>query len=376
MKYFDWAATAPFDLKSFTEIQDSLETLSYNPSSIHDYGKEVSQHLADFRQNIGSVLGINSGKLLFTSGATESNNLFFQSLLIKNNPGRVLMSTIEHPSVYNTQSYLKKAGIPVDLISPDHRGIITPEKLLDHIKEDTKVVSIMALHNETGVKQPIKALVEAVRSHPKGDQISFHTDAVQMLGKDLVSLEDWDVNAASFSGHKVGALRGIGLLYLKKELEFPWKGGGQEWGMRSGTENTVGAAHLSKILKKGMWETSLSLTDFYKALKDKVKCITLPVDRIDHQELFSPFIINLSFDKIPGEVLLRVMNQRGFALSSGSACSSKKKEKTRAIESMGISREVAFNSVRISIGPSTTQEDLDQLFEALLEEVTLLQSHF
>ncbi|WP_053228141.1 cysteine desulfurase family protein [Spirochaeta cellobiosiphila] len=374
MNYFDWAAAAKFDIDTFQNISDQLTSLAYNPSAQYKLGKESLARLEEARQLISHALKAQKGRIIFTSGGTESNNMVFQSLLTKVSPGRVLMSSIEHPSVYNTKQYLSKSGIPVDIIKPDHRGVITPDILKSHIKEDTKVVSIMALHNETGVIQPIKELVQTVRNMPKGNNILFHTDAVQVLGKSDIDLADWGVDAASFSGHKVGALRGIGLLYLKKDLDIPQKGGGQEEGYRSGTENVVGAYHLAQILKKGIWQNKVDLSQFYEELRKQLRCRSLPVERGEYTDLFSPFILNVSFDKIPGEVLVRVMGDKGYALASGSACSSKKKEKTRAIESMGIEKNTAFNSIRISIGYDTTQEELDELQQALIEEVAFLQS--
>ena len=240
------------------------------------------------------------------------------------------------------------------------------------------MVLIMAVHNETGVIQPMEKLIAVVREKEKirGRRIHFHSDLVQTAGKIPFSLKEWDLDSASFSAHKLQGPRGIGLLYLKTPLQPLYTGGGQEKGVRPGTENVPGAAGLTLALEKSLASSrdeAAGRMSFLMEELSRIKgCRILPECRLKEKENYSPWILSCALPPLPGEVLARVMDESGYAISTGSACSANKKTRTRALESMGIDHKTAFSSIRISQGPTTTREELEGFIAALKEQVAIV----
>jgi cysteine desulfurase len=237
---------------------------------------------------------------------------------------------------------------------------------------DTRLVAIMGVNNETGAVTDTASLTALLRNR-KGPSVFFHCDLVQGIGKIPLDLNRWDVDSASLSAHKLGGPRGIGLLYLRKPLEVLYTGGGQEGGIRPGTENTFGALALASSLEKRAapeivqeeyqaacrrWK---GLIGAFKTLK---RCTLIPEDREEEDPRFSPWILQAAFEGIPGEVMVRALDDAGFAISTGSACSSAGRDRP-VLAAMGIDAQRSFEGIRISQGWSTTAEEIDLLFEAI-----------
>jgi cysteine desulfurase len=373
--YFDWAATA---------IPDSFPNNAVpfgNPSSKHAEGREARQALEAARRRCASVLEVKPEELSFSSGGTESNAIVLYSLLRRRSKAGLLFSPVEHPSVQENAAVLERLGKPVRTIAVEKDGRVSRETLEAALKkaEDPRLAAIMAVNNETGVVNDIPALAKVLRSR-EGAPIHLHCDLVQAIGKIPVNLRSWDVDSASLSAHKLGGPRGIGLLYLKKPLEVLYAGGHQEGRIRPGTENTAGALALAECLERRTqpgtveaeygqaaerWKTLIA------ALKTFPRCNLIPQDRAEEDSRFSPYILQAAFRGIPGEVMVRTLDDAGFAVSTGSACSSDSQERP-VLAAMGVDKTTSFEGIRISQGWTTTREDIEALIETIKHILSIL----
>ena len=342
-----------------------------NPSSNHRLGVKAKTLLENKRESIAHMLGVESPSLIFTSGATESISLFFQTLLWLDK-GTVIMSRIEHEAVSSWTKILEKNGWKV-LTLPAKGGFVAPDVLKASLTPDTKAVFVMSVNNVTGTIEPVKQLVEIVREYEKEirRKIYFFSDSVQALGKTELSLKDWDVDAASFSAHKINGPRGVGLLYSKNpSLIHPLSpAGGQERGGRGGTENTAGIAAFETALSEWMEnkdENAERAGKIKEYIKENLRSIGL---RIFSPENSSPYILSLE-GPLPSEVFTRMLFDKGFCVSSGSACSNNAKGKSEKIlEAMGIGAQSAGKAIRISLSKDTTLSEAESLVKAFKEIV-------
>jgi cysteine desulfurase len=365
--YFDWAATAPpLDLPS--------PALPFgNPSSRHLEGRLARQALEEARERCALVLGVQPKELCFTSGGTESNALVLQSLLLKKNPS-FLISAVEHPSISKNALVLEKLGLGLGHIAVEHDGRVserTLETALDKMS-GPRFAAILGVNNETGAVTDLGGLTKLLRRRP-GAPIHVHSDLAQALGKIPLEISRWDIDSASFSAHKLGGPRGIGLLYLRKPLEVLTLGGGQERGLRPGTENTAGAVALAERLERlaGPREAEANYEAaaarwkrLIRALRSMDRCFLIPGDRGEEDPNFSPWILQAGFRNIPGEVMVRALDDAGFAVSTGSACSSREQRRP-VLLAMGIDAERSLEGIRISQGWSTTMEEIEKLIAAI-----------
>ncbi len=379
--YFDWAATAIPDQEILSAaLKKSLDAWA-NPSSVHAAGKEARAALEEARAKCAAVLGVQAKQLFFTSGGTESDHIPLLAILNRPEKGNVAVSAIEHPALREMAEELKKCGIEPRLIPADKNGFVTPEALLQTVDEKTLFVSVMAVNNETGAVQPIQKIAAALEEKYQGKRKPrFHVDCVQALGKIPVDfLSEPGVDSAAFSAHKICGPRGIGLLYLKKEEEIFLRGGGQEGGVRSGTENLFGAIAFGECLKKYAFvsgkenprleEQKAWTADFIKGLLAIKGAAVIPESRgnpSQEGDSFSPWVVQASFQKIPGQVMLRALDAKGICVSTGSACSSKKASRP-ILEAMGVPAAQRETSVRFSFGPATTREGMEALLAAVKE---------
>jgi cysteine desulfurase len=366
-RYFDWAATAVPDVFPPEEAFG-------NPSSRHLEGRKARDALEEARSRCAAVLGVSPKQLYFSSGGTESNALVIHSLLLRTGPAGLLVSSVEHPSVRENAAVLGRLGKPLGFIGVDSEGRVGQEHLEAALEKnrDTRLAAVMAVNNEVGSRMDMPALTRFLRAR-KGAPIHVHSDMVQALGKIPLDLPAWDVDSASFSGHKIGGPRGIGLLYLRKPLETPFAGGGQEGGIRPGTENTAGAAALAACMEKRAGAAIVKAEyagaaarwkELLGSLRTLGRCSLIPGDRGDEDERFSPWIVQAAFEGIPGEVMVRSLDDAGFAVSTGSACSSRSPERP-VLAAMGIDEERSLQGIRISQGWSTTMEDIEELIRAI-----------
>lgn len=365
--YFDWAATTPPDQDILKESLEITMKNWGNPSSVHQIGKNAKSVLEETRAKVAKTLGVKTENIYFTSGGTESDQIPLLSVMTKPLCGTVLISSIEHPAIREQAYAMKHCGWKIKELPTDKYGIIQPQTVVDYLTDDTMLVCIMAVNNETGVIQPIYEIADALTQASKNKRRpKFHVDCVQAAGKIKLNLSHNGIDSAAISSHKICGPRGIGILYLKDKLEPFLKGGGQENNIRSGTENVFGAVAISKCLERYYNKDNSEFTkisqDFVNQLSQLKGCTIIPQTRLEKPELFSPFVVQAAFSKIPGNVMLRALDSEGFSISTGSACSSKKNNRP-VLEAMHINNDLRETSVRFSFGPHTTQKAVSELFK-------------
>ena len=380
--YLDWAATAVPDENIIN--QTALQSLSYfgNPSSPHQRGKEAAELLQNCRKTLAGIFGSQPNQLFFTSGGTDSNNIVFSSLLTKKRTGNIIISGIEHASIYEPAIMMEKFGWEVRIVNPEADGIISAEKFCSRIDENTRLAAVIMVNNETGGVQPVNEISRLISASKEYGRVHFHIDAVQAAGKYPLNFSQLEVDSAAVSSHKFQGPRGTGLLYLKKKLEPLYSGGGQEEGIRHGTENTFGIAGTCAAAVKaeaGMQESLDRALGYKKIMIDRISEIRgasfVPHGGTAHlldTEKYSPYILSVSISPVPGEVLVRVMSDRGFDIATGSACATGKKKKSRVMTAMGVKPDEAFSTVRISTGCDTTIEEISRFCDTFERESNIL----
>ncbi len=369
--YFDWAATSPADEDILKEsLEETLECWG-NPSSTHTVGKQARELFETARTRAAKALGVKPETIYFTSGGTESDQIPLLSVLAKPMKGTVLVSSIEHPAIREQSEALKNCGWNVVQIPADSDGRITPDAVTSLLTSDTVLVCIMAVNNETGVIQPIYEIADAITKACEGKRRpKLHVDCVQAAGKIELNLGYKGIDSAALSSHKICGPRGIGILYMKDAIEPFLRGGGQEKGLRSGTENVFGAVAFSKCLERYYNKANPAdaerTNSFVEKLAGLPGCTIVPPSRLEKKELFSPYVVQAAFNNIPGNVMLRALDAKGFSISTGSACSAKK-NKRPVLEAMHIDSKLRENAVRFSFGPHTTNQSVEDLLTAVSE---------
>jgi cysteine desulfurase len=376
--YLDWAATARPEQDILEGAARVAADYYANPSSPHAAGRRAAGLLADCRRRLADSLACAPGELVFTSGGTEANNLVLFSLLLRRKDRRVVLSGLEHDSLFLAARRLQALGGEAAVVPARADGRVDPARVLGAVDEHTALVALMLVNNETGALQPVREVAAALAARPGGRRVLLHTDAVQAFGKVPFRPAELGADTAAVSAHKLGGPRGVGALYVRGPgaREFLNAGGGQEGGRRPGTENLAGAWALAEAGARAvasLEERSVRARELMDrllaGLRAVPRCRILPEGRGASAGLFSPYILCAAFPPVPGEVLVRVMESEGFLISTGAACSSRKQERTRVLEAMGVPRELAACCVRISLGPHTTADELDGLLDALRRRV-------
>jgi cysteine desulfurase len=374
--YLDHNATTPLSGLVKGRLASILEAWG-NPSSIHLYGRSPKNIMRDARQKISKMLKANPLELVFTSGGSESNSAVLKStwnLRRKEGRNRILISAVEHPSVRQTANWLVSQGAEVDIIPVDRHGRFDFQRLRELLGSDVALVSVMFANNETGHLFPIREI--ATLAHEHGALV--HSDCVQALGKVEVDLHDLGVDYATFSAHKFYALKGSGLLYIKKGAPFEPLvcGGGQERSRRGGTENLLAIASLG-IMTEQADEIAVRAVQIAK-LRDqfeaKVQAEIGGIFIIGAETLRLSNTSSLWIDRVDGETLLMSLDILGIAVSTGAACSSGNPEPSPILLAMGLTRRQAQSSLRVSLGWETTESDMRKFIEALKSVVTRLRS--
>jgi len=374
----DYAATTPVDPRVAEKMMQylTMDGEFGNPASrSHAFGWHAEEAVEAARKHIADLVNANPKEIVFTSGATESDNLAIKGAAhFYGKKGKhIITSKTEHKAVLDTCRQLEREGFEVTYLDPEPTGLIDLEKLKAAMRDDTIVVSIMHVNNEIGIIQDIAAIGEITRE--KG--IIFHVDAAQSAGKVPIDLESMKVDLMSFSGHKIYGPKGIGALYVRRKprvrIEAQMHGGGHERGMRSGTLAThqiVGMGEAFRIAKEQMKEDKQRITrlrdKLYHSLQD-IEEVYLNGD-IDHQV---PNILNISFNFVEGESL--IMALKGIAVSSGSACTSSSLEPSYVLRALGRNDELAHSSIRFSIGRFTTEEDIDAAIDLVHKAISKLR---
>jgi cysteine desulfurase len=376
--YLDYAATTPVDPR-VVEVMLPFFTEHYgNPNSLYALGRDGYKELEAARERIAEAIGAQPSEFIFTGCGTESDDsaivCISQVVAERKNRRHIVVSAFEHHAVLYPAQWLAKNGFELTVLKPRTDGIIHPEDLRDVLRDDTALVSVMAANNEIGTIQPIKEL--AAVAHERG--ALFHTDAVQALGKIPFRVDELGVDAASFSAHKIYGPKGVGGLFLKKNTPFRplLLGGGQEFKKRSGTQNVAGAAAFATALEIMLAEQAEE-TERLSALRDKVVAGVLGGivnTRLNGSGPKLPGYANLIVLGCEGEAMLLQLDNKGIAISTGSACSSGSLEPSHVLLSIGCPAEEAHGSLRVTMGRFTTAEDADYFLEVLPQVVERLRS--
>jgi len=365
-RYLDFNATCPPVQKALDASTQAASQAPGNPSSLHWAGRAARRIVDDARDKLAAYLNTESGSIVFTSGGTESNNLAIHSVLSASKPGSIVTSAIEHPAVLSplqrfTTAEAQAEGWSLNAIRPDNHGLISAEKMIAAITRDTRLVCLMLANNETGVLQPVEQVAAYCREHA----IPMLVDAVQGLGKKTIDFKALGIDFMSLSGHKIGGPKGVGVLLVRRGVKLIElaPGGGQERGRRSGTENVPGIAGFAAALGEIDFSEFTALRDLF----EQELMAALPDASIIAGDV--PRTPNTSLAMLPGmdgETLLMQLDLAGFAVASGSACSSGKRDPSHVLMAMGIQEQAARSSIRVSFGPGNTEDDARALVKALV----------
>jgi cysteine desulfurase len=366
--YLDNNATTPVAPEVAREMAPYLKEYYFNPSSHYDYAREVKEAVIAARSTIGRFLGASTGQIVFTGCASESNNWALTSALSKRR--HIITTEVEHPSIYGLCEHLKAIGFRITLLPVNERGELDPKDLVHALDEDTAIVSIMHANNETGVIFPIEKLSRIVKM--TDPQILFHTDATQTVGKIPINLGDHytHVDLLSFSGHKIYAPKGIGVLYLRQGVTLPplIHGGHQEFGHRAGTENVpyiMGLAKACQLAQADLEQGEKNLQS-WRDRWEQFALEHIPAIKINGRETERlGNTSSVSFSSIEGEGILYALSEQGICASTGSACSSDSLLPSHVLQAMKIPFEYAHGTLRLSWGRYNTEED----FEILCREL-------
>jgi cysteine desulfurase len=379
--YLDWAATSPPDPEILEQVRQVSLTHFANPSSMHAAGREAAGLLARCRERLAGVLGCLPEEVVFTSGGTEANNMALFGLLPRRSGRKLVLSGIEHDSVYLPATRLRELGFEVSFVPAERNGRVQAGRILGAVEEGTAMVALMLVNNETGARQPLAEVAQGLSTIRRrtGRHVLLHCDAVQGFGKLPFQPAALGVDSAALSGHKLGAPRGVGVLYVRRGggREFLYRGGGQESQMRPGTENLPGiyglvlAAERAAARLQSALEQTQGVCDALVEALERIPGVVLlpPSRRTEPSEGFSPYILSLAAPPLPGEVLVRALGEGGYLVSTGAACSSGKKDRFRVLEQSGVPPELARCAIRVSLGPATSREEVLGLADALRRKV-------
>lgn len=372
--YLDNNASTPIDMRVFDVVVEELRNYPGNPSSPHSFGQETLRHITKARQTIANFLKVNAKEILFTSGATESVNLVIRGTFEDSLEGHMITSTAEHSCVYKTALHMQKKGVDVTFLDTGLYGAVKPEQLRAAIKPNTRLIALTAVNNETGVKTDVEAIAQIAKEH----NIPLLIDAVALIGKELFVIPE-GVTALCFSGHKIHAPKGIGIVFIRRKMKFtPMQTGGEahEYGLRAGTENVPGIIGMAKAVEI-LGEELPAATFRMEKLRNKLEAAlleNLPNTYINGEGPRICNTSNIGFEGVQGETLLAQLDMAGVAVTHGSACSSGALEPSRILLSMGIPKDRVVSSIRISLSRMTTEEDIDRAIEIITSTVNKLRS--
>ena len=366
--YFDNAATTPVRKEVLEEALPYFSEHYGNASSVYSIARESKKAIDKARTQVANAIGAEPAEIFFTAGGTESDNWALKGIAdsMSSKGKHIITSVIEHHAILHTCEYLEAKGFEVTYLPVDEYGKIRIEDLKNAIRPDTILISIMFANNEIGTIEPIAEIGKIARENG----IYFHTDAVQAVGHVKIDVKEMNIDMLSLSGHKLGAPKGIGALYIRKgvKLKSFIHGGAQERGRRAGTENVPGIVGLGKAVEMAVAEMDevtprlIKMRDkLIKELTEKIGHTRLnghPVDRL-------PGNVNLSFEFIEGESMLLFLDMNGICASSGSACTSGSLDPSHVLLSIGLPHEKAHGSLRLSLGHMNTEEEVDYIIEKL-----------
>lgn len=362
--YFDHAATTAVDERVLAQMLPYFSERYGNASELHGLGQEARAAVEAARADVAAALGASEKEIIFTSGGTESDNMALIGYLQRFEPGHLVTSAIEHPAVGEAARYLQRQGWEVTYVGVDGDGLIDIDEYEQAFRSDTRLASVMMANNVVGTVQPIKQLARI--AHEKG--AVFHTDAVQAAGSLPIDVVDLGVDLLSLSAHKFYGPKGIGAIYIRRGTRMAaiLHGGGHERRLRSGTENTPGIVGLAAALTLAVAEmptTAARLEALRDRALDGVVAAVPDVIALGHRQERLPGNVAFTVRYIEGESMLLQLDQKGIAVSSGSACASGSLEPSHVILALGLGAEEAHGSLRLSLGRENTVEEIDYFLE-------------
>jgi len=371
--YMDHAATTPIDKEVFEAMKPYFLQKYGNASSLHSFGTEAKEALEKSREMVASLIRADTDEIVFTSSGTESDNLAIKGIAFNAGNGHIITSSIEHPAVLETCKFLEKKGFRVTYLPVDKYGMVSPEDVENAIKKDTILITIMHANNEIGTIEPIEEIGKIAHQN----DIPFHTDAVQSIGKIPIDVKKMKIDLLSISAHKIYGPKGVGALYIKRgtKIDAIIHGGGHERGLRSSTENIpsiVGLAKACSLAKERMEEDVKKM----KRLRDMLIEGVLEIEESylnGHPEKRLPNNAHFYFRGIEGESLVLMLDDAGIAASTGSACSSKKLTASHVLLAIGLKPEDAHGSLRLTLGRENTEEEITYVLETLPKIVKKLR---
>ncbi|WP_426349637.1 cysteine desulfurase family protein [Alloiococcus sp. CFN-8] len=364
--YFDNGATTKPYKEVIEKVADIMENNYGNPSSVHKLGLAADKALREARKSLGAIINCSEDEIIFTSGGSESNNFIISSY--GRSGGHVITTEIEHASVRETYGALESRGVKVTYLKVDPSGRVDIEALGNAINKDTLLVSIMYVNNEIGTIQDIKEIGRLIKE--KSSRAKFHVDAVQGFCKLPIDVKAMNIDFLSAGAHKIHGPKGVGLCYIKKnnKPEPLIYGGSQEQGLRAGTVNVPGAvgfALAAEITFKNMADNYSKVWELKKYFIEKLKELQMVYINSPLEDSFSPFILNVQFKGVRGEILLRYLEDKDIYVSAGAACSSKNSKDSRVLKAIGLNHEEILSSIRFSFCPDNTKEEIDRVIEEL-----------
>ena len=378
--YFDNSATTRV-LDSVKDIVVKTMTEDYgNPAAKHRKGMEAEQYIREARKIIADSMKVQEKEILFTSGGSESNNMALIGTAWANQRvGKHIISTaIEHPSVYNPLGVLEELGFEVTILPVDHDGHISLKELEEAIRPDTILVSTMYVNNEVGAVEPVEEISRVIKA--KNPSALYHVDAIQAYGKYVIRPKKQGIDLLSVSSHKIHGPKGVGFLYIRSGVKIKplIYGGGQQAGMRSGTENVPGVAGFGAAVKEMYTDHAekiqklIGLKDY---MTDRLGEIEGTVINSKKGEASAPQIVSVSFEGVRSEVLLHALEDKGIYVSSGSACSSNHPGISGTLKGIGVAQKLLDSTIRISFGIFNTKEEVDYTIDVLKELVPVLRRY-
>lgn len=381
--YLDNSATT----RQFDEVTDLIANVSRdffgNPSSMHMVGINAENEIKKSKEIIARTLKVSEKEILFTSGGTESDNMALIGCARANKRAgmHIITTKIEHPAILETCKYLEDEGYEITYLTPDKAGIVSVETVINALRKDTIIVSIMQVNNEIGSLMPIEQIGAAIKSFNK--DILFHVDAVQSFGKVRINPKKSKIDLLSISGHKIHGPKGVGILYINEKVKIKpiIYGGGQQKNLRSGTENVPGIAGIGKATEliynnfdekiDGLYE----LKEFFLDEVEKLEGVFINGIPEEGIRATAPHVMSVSFKGIRAEVLLHALEAKGIYVSSGSACASNKPATSGTLVAIGVDKDLLDSTIRFSTSVETTKEELEYTLDILKGELEKLRRY-
>ena len=378
--YLDNSATTRCSERAAEMVMKVMREDFGNPSSMHTKGVEAEHYIRDAKEFFAKNLKVDEKEIYFTSGGTESNNLALIGTAMANrrSGNHLITTSVEHASVGNPMKYLEEQGFEVTYLPVDQDGIVSLEALKEALRPETILVSAMYVNNEVGAVQPVDEIAKLVKDYDS--KIIFHVDAIQAYGKYRIWPKKEGIDLLSVSGHKIHGPKGTGILYVNSKLKIHpiILGGGQQKGMRSGTENVPGIAGLAEAAKE-CYENLDEKIDRLYALKER---FVKQIEELDDVKVngrtgrdSAPHIVSVSFRDVRSEVLLHALEEKGIYVSAGSACSSNKPAVSHTLKSMGVEKDLLGSTLRFSFCFETTEEETDYCVRELRELLPMLRRY-